>query len=314
MENMTEGDVSPDEINPEIYGYSREDVALLKRYACGSPQPGDGYVTDFTGVRHTVDIIPSWNAISGKVFASVPIPTDGFHAEAIEYIGLFLSIEEARETYTMFELGAGWGPWMCLAGAACRKRGFASVNLIGVEGIPDKIPYIKQNLVANGLRGDNGGAFEIYDGVATGIYQGIVTTDGSDSEFPLVAHGSFGATLLRDSRIWTKSRVSLIKGYKFEDLSRNYPVIDLVHIDLQGYEKEFIESCARVLARKVKFLVVGTHTRAIEGFLIEFLYRHGFRILREKPCSIEKWPEKAPDNFLDITVIDGTQVWRNCAL
>ncbi|MDR1072067.1 MAG: hypothetical protein LBL45_00100 [Treponema sp.] len=101
-----------------------------------------------------------------------------------------------------------------------------------------------------------------------------------------------------------------VKGYSFDAISRDYDLIDFVHLDLQGYEMEFIESCVKTFSERVKHLFIGTHTRKIEGDLFEFLYNHGWTLLREKPCVVQ-WPETAPHSFVDVTVKDGGQFWKN---
>ena len=54
-----------------------------------------------------------------------PIPDDGFHAEGIEYVALLDAIERFSNdgTFVAVEAGAGWGPWLAMAGVVCRSRG-----------------------------------------------------------------------------------------------------------------------------------------------------------------------------------------------
>jgi FkbM family methyltransferase len=47
--------------------------------------------------------------------------------------------------------------------------------------------------------------------------------------------------------------------------------IDLLHIDIQGGEADFIAGCLAVLNSNVGYLVVGTHSRQIEGRIMDTL-------------------------------------------
>ena len=45
------------------------------------------------------------------------------------------------------------------------------------------------------------------------------------------------------------------------------PRIDLLHLDIQGGEANLVRDCIRSLEAKVTDLVIGTHSRTIEGRL-----------------------------------------------
>ncbi len=288
-----------------------EDQLLMGFYLDPGSQPMPGYLTDFMGIRHSTVDLPFIAPRSGEIIRALPIPDDSFHAEAIEYVGLFLSIAEAKDSYTMFELGAGWGPWMCAAGVACRKRGLKVINLNGVEGDYEKNPIIKRHLTVNGLRPtDDDSSITELDGVRAAIYDGVVNDDGRDMEFPEVGAGNYGGSVVPEAGVMRQLPTRMVKGYNFTTLASEFPLIDLVHMDLQGYELTLLENCLETFKQRVKFLLIGTHTRKIEGLLTEFLYNNGFQLLRENPCRVV-WPQQAPASFIDITYRDGTQIWRN---
>jgi hypothetical protein len=67
------------------------------------PQPTDGFVTDFLGVRTRTSFIRGLNAADGAVLG-IPIPDDGYHAEGIEWIGLLKSVAAARQKFTAIEV------------------------------------------------------------------------------------------------------------------------------------------------------------------------------------------------------------------
>jgi hypothetical protein len=271
-----------------------------------------GYVTDFMGIRHRINVFPShYEVLDGTVCGGLPIPDDGIHAETIEYIGTFMSIEDAGSSYSMFELGAGWGPWMSISGLAALKKGINNINLIGVEGESHKIDFIKKHLTENGLRPTNDNLKNTFNGVTTTIYNGVINSMGQSCEFPDASYDDYGSSLVDGTSGRDVYNLITVPGYSFENISREYTIIDFVHMDLQGYELEFIESCIDLFCRKVKYIFIGTHSREIESLLINFLYKRKFKLLREQPCCVH-WPEQIfTGTWINQTIKDGGQLWKN---
>lgn len=274
--------------------------------------PGGGYrgfVRDWLGIYHNLTDLPIFpKELDGQCISRLPVPNDGLHAEVIEYFALLTSVEAARKNkYTMLELGAGWGPWMCASGITCKKAGIGEIKLTGVEGEANKIPLIKHHLTKNGLRPDNDLNENTLDGCMTRIINGVVN-DGTPALFPVVDISHYGASLIHGD--CQSDEMVSVRGYTMEELTKDDDIVDLVHIDIQGYEKVLLEEQIRIFQDKVLYIAIGTHTRAIEGFLIEFMLSHGFVLLREQPCLISK-PNQLPQNPVDMTIRDGMQVWKN---
>ena len=87
------------------------------------------------------------------------------------------------------------------------------------------------------------------------------------------------------------------------------PVWDLVHIDVQGSEVEICRAGLAGLQERVRWLVIGTHSRVIEGALIALLRDAGWVLENEKPCRFTFSPTAL--DLVAMTTLDGTQVWRN---
>ena len=85
---------------------------------------GDHYIDGF-GVKTLFDCVPfaSPDALN-LARLEHPIPDDGFHAEGIEYVALLDAIERFATdgSFVAVEAGAGWGPWLAMAGVVCRNR------------------------------------------------------------------------------------------------------------------------------------------------------------------------------------------------
>ena len=84
--------------------------------------------------------------------------------------------------------------------------------------------------------------------------------------------------------------------------------VDLLHVDIQGGETDLIAGSLDQICEKVAYLVVGTHSRQIEGRLFEMLLARGWRLEIERPAILSLHDPAAP------VVVDGVQGWRNPAL
>ena len=81
--------------------------------------------------------------------------------------------------------------------------------------------------------------------------------------------------------------------------------IDLLHVDIQGGEADLIATSLSVLREKVAYLVVGTHSRQIEGRIIETLLGDSWVMEIERPAIL------ALDARCPTVTVDGVQGWRN---
>ena len=89
-------------------------------------------------------------------------------------------------------------------------------------------------------------------------------------------------------------------------------VIDLVHCDIQGSEDEVLTFGAALLTQRVKRMFIGTHSRSIEGKLIECFHRHGWSLVRERPTHFEHRLDTL--STTGMTLRDGGQYWVNTKL
>jgi hypothetical protein len=187
------------------------------------------------------------------------------------------------------------------------------INLLGVEAAANKISLIKRHLTCNGLRPPCEDMKTFLNGVNVAIYEGAVTVDGKDAQFPEVPIADYGGSLIVGTSLRTNHALRAVQGINLKEIASAFSIIDLVHMDLQGYEEELSVGEADFFRTRVRFVAIGTHTRRIEGLLSEFMYDNSFALLREKPCMV-RWPGARPENFVNMTYKDGMQVWKNTRL
>ena len=86
--------------------------------------------------------------------------------------------------------------------------------------------------------------------------------------------------------------------------------MDFLHIDVQGSEQELIMSEIEWLSAHVHSMMVATHSRVIEGALMDFLGNAGWVLKREKPCRflMDGLPQVSWEG---LTQADGSQHWVN---
>ena len=84
--------------------------------------------------------------------------------------------------------------------------------------------------------------------------------------------------------------------------------IDLLHIDIQGGEADYVIGNTEDMMRLVRRVLIGTHSRAVEGRLCSYFLGLGWRMEMERP-AITPLVQGRPE-----TRIDGVQMWANPAL
>ena len=87
--------------------------------------------------------------------------------------------------------------------------------------------------------------------------------------------------------------------------SKDRERIDLLHIDIQGGEADLILDCVDLLNEKVAYLVIGTHSREIEGRIFAILRAAGWLLEIERPAILSL------ANGTPQVTVDGVEGWRN---
>jgi len=84
---------------------------------------------------------------------------------------------------------------------------------------------------------------------------------------------------------------------------------DLCHIDVQGHEVDICGSCLDEINKRVVWLVIGTHSRKIDGQLIEMFFDAGWNLVHEKPSKFRF--DRNSASLEAMTYVDGVQIWKN---
>lgn len=256
-------------------------------------------LVNYLGVKIDPAFLPAvLTGMEGQV-EDIPIPAN-WHADMAEWAAALRAVDLARETFRVLELGCGWGCWLLNTGVAARNRGL-DVALIGAEGDRGHVAFAERGCAENGFRPDQ-----------VQIHHGIVGSKAGTALFPRQAEAGiswglepiFDATPNQIAEAEAGDRYDVLPVLTLDALSAGNR-IDLVHIDIQGGEADFIEGCLSELSRLAAYIVIGTHSRQIEGRIMAMMLAAGWVLEVERPAILDF------DAGIPIVTVDGVQGWSN---
>jgi len=262
-----------------------------------------GYVTNFLGCITNLDM-SSGSKTLGGIVEDYPF-AGNWHGGAKEWVGTLRAVLEAKDGFRMLELGAGWGPWCVIGYSAAVQRGISDIKVVGVEGDAGHVSFMEEHFAANGLKPD-----------CYSIIRGVVGSADGEALFPKakdpskVYGGAPAFAVDDDEKKPFKSFMELcsemveeverVPVFSLETLTAELPIVDLIHCDIQGSELDLFTNAIELISRKVKRVVIGTHSWQIDRGLIGVFASHGWMIESAEGCFYCKG-----------IFNDGTQVWRN---
>ena len=275
-------------------------VSLINSYEAPDRQPVDGHKVNFFGVAVPKKVLPAHVVDSIPDVERNPLPAN-WHADIAEFAAALRAVALAKNTFSMIELGCGWGCWMNITGVAAKRKGLTT-KVIGVEGDPTHVDFATETLDRNGFAENERALFRGIAGAREGV--ALFPTKSADVE-------DWGLEPVFDPT--PEQRAALAKGGTYEELPvfgleklmGDLTYVDLVHIDIQGGERDFVANSIDALNARVGYLVIGTHSRPIEGALFETLLTNGWELEIERPAVIDV------NGTAPVTLVDGVQGWRN---
>lgn len=222
-----------------------------------------------------------------------------------EWYDILCAVQAAEKTFTMYELGAGYGRWCVNALGLIRQLGLDLVpRYLAVEAEPTHFDYLMQHFRNNGL-----------DPTKHDLIQCAVAGEPGEVSF-VIGHSEewWGQAIVPETYDPAKQGFHEARNIKVEavTLSSLIPdglMIDIIDMDLQGAELGVVVESIDVLSRQVRRLHIGTHSKEIEEGLRELLPRHGWICHADFSCLQENDTPFGPVPF-----VDGVQSWTNPAL
>ena len=272
----------------------------IVKYAKNNLSPTLGTVTNCFGVKIKTDFFPSILAGCENTVEGLPIPAN-WHTDIAEIGSILRAVELSGDTFNIIELGCGWGAWLNIAGKVAKDSG-KKIHLFGVEGDIEHLKMAEESLPMNGFVSDE------YT-----LIEGIAAAESGWALFPQQDTSSWGKQPIfdadeKDIEGYTQQGYSKMRKITMEQIiEEKTDRIDLLHIDIQGEEENLILNSLDFLNKHVAMIFIGTHSRTIEGNIIEFLSDNGWILEVERPAIIH-----VGNNIF--TRVDGCELWRNPAL
>lgn len=289
---------------PFYYYNSMVDVEeIIRRHAAPDVRPEPGLLVNFLGVKIHPKYFPDHlTGMAGQVEA-VPIPAN-WHADMAEWAAALRAVDLARDTFTVAELGCGWGCWINNTGVAARTAGL-KVALVGVEGDEGHVQFAQECCAANGFAPDQ---LTIHRGIAAAKSGVALFPSAKSSGQNYALEPIFGADPQQLKAAQDSGDYDVLEMIPLGEVIGKHKKLDLLHIDIQGGELDLINNSLDVLRQGVAYMVIGTHSREIDGLLVDCLVRDGWRLEVERPSFITLTTDGPEVNT------DGVQGWRNMRL
>jgi len=285
--------------HPELTDY--EIVSHFRPY-CQRPAPAGAFHDFLGGITRTSYLPAVYAHKSGSVEGGPGSVASGIHGNK-EWIATLRSVIEAKDRFVAVELGLGWAPWLVTSALAANRRGITDVRLIGVEASDEHLAFSRQHFADNGLDADE-----------HVIIHAIAGAEDGTARFPKIInpaeHYGANAAFSRAEEVVDRSgflgEYEEIRSISLTTLLDGIEVVDILHSDIQGAETGVITAAIERLNQCLRRIVIGTHSRLIDGEMIDLFTKHGWILEYELPCVVRQ-----QTNGEVATLVDGEQVWRN---
>jgi len=254
----------------------------------------EGFAVNFLGVKQrlhywkpNLDNPPQYPA-NRRVKAEYP----PFDAQYFEWIAVLESVINAKNHFTMIELGAGLGLWTADAWAALKQFSGLPCSLVTVEAEPTHFKFMSQ------LFADN-----LIDPQSVCMIEAAVTKADGKVGFYFGTEQGSGEWDQYDQSIGGSH---IVQAVSLRTLLKPLATVDLIHVDIQGLEYEVLEAAANELDEKVKRVYVETHKAHIERSLRSLFRRLGWDSVHDCPG----W-STVQTEFGKIAFVGGGQTWLN---
>jgi FkbM family methyltransferase len=238
-----------------------------------------------------------YKPMQSPAFEGFPVRKDEL---LFEWIDLLTAIETAEETFTMVELGAGYGRWLVAGAVAARRVRNLQVHLVGVEAEHAHFEMMRQHFTDNDI---DPGAHTLLEKAAAETDGPVHFVQGHSSEW-------WGQSILPSPEYgfgdWPEAQVSSAAGLCLATIIHDLRIVDLIDMDVQGAEAAVVRGSRQALIDKVKRVHIGTHNAVVEAELLNLFDGMGWLCQNQYPCHSAVVTE-----FGEISFEDGVQTWIN---
>jgi len=275
---------------------------IFEQFSSHSTPLTDGLSCDFLGSRFRPEWWVGWAA---ENVGNPPPLTE----EYFEWADLLEAVSAARDTFTMIEVGGGFGRWGVRGGLAAMQKGLTP-NLAFIEAEPQHASWLRDALELNGL---NGRVIE-------------AAIDYSGEPVPFAVRGGeygaenwYGQATVNDPGALTEETYfgkPIVRGHLYDQIladpvtleaaAGDLGVIDFLDSDSQGAEGAMVANSIVFLTDRVRRVHIGTHSTEVEAVCRDTFRAAGWRPVWDFSLGGEHETPFGPCNFED-----GVQAWVN---
>jgi hypothetical protein len=271
---------------------------------------------NFMGVKRSVEYFIGEerkalaNAEAGPYSCATERPkvTDG--EEYFEWLDVIEAIRAAQDSFTMIELGAGYGTRTVNAFVALQKLKPLPSKFVVVEGDPAHFAWAKDHALRNGLQPDQHwfintlvsetgrpqlfasapGRYSnmIVDEHAARIVRDLLADAGllEQATLNLMNFGHMNAAIHLDDQVYDKPvNCTFLNALTLDTILQPLDFVDYMDVDIQFAERTVLPAAIDQINEKVRRLHVGTHSREIHAELQDLFEDYGWTAVFSFPNS-----------------------------
>lgn len=239
--------------------------------------------------------------------------------EYFEWIDILQSAKEAKERFTVVELGAGYGRWAARACLAARQLGIKDIHAILVEAEPVHADWAEEHMRNNAIT-----SFKVLRaaiGPAAGTTQFVVEMpEGNGASTPDIWYGQalnwtdeshhrptgrtyHGFDVIDNGTGWGVIDVDVLP---LEQVVDGIDVVDIIDMDIQGAEADVVEASIGLMSERVKRVFIGTHSIDVENRIRDVMNAAGWQKVWDFSCGATSITP-----YGTVAFQDGVQSWVN---
>lgn len=236
--------------------------------------------------------------------------------QVLDYVPMLEAVLDAPAKFVMVALGAGWGRWLTAGAYAARNKG-KTYQLVGVEAEPEHFRWLQQHFQQAGIAP---GSYRLINAAASGtngdcwFYVGKPAAWYGQSLVPDRAVDGLGGAPhkvpLGSERDHNGEKIKRMHSVDLAEVLRGLPLVDYLHMDIQGTEYQFLAAHPRLLQAQVKMVNIGTHAHEIEADLRVLFQGLGWVKRFDLPLNTRAVVQFEQQSH-NVTFGDGVQVWLN---
>jgi FkbM family methyltransferase len=282
------------------YQCSFDALKTMSKYAASDVAPTEGYLTNYLGVKIDPLFFPTILDGKDNTIESMPQPNN-WHADIAEFAAALRAVDLSGSTFTVLELGCGWGCWLNNTGAAARRAG-KKVKLLGIEGDAGHVEFANQSLKTNEFLSSE---YSIMHGIAAATKGSALFPKQSAAGVQWGLEPVFGASDKQIAKALSEGTHDKLEMIALSDIIIENGKLDLLHIDIQGGEDDLLRDSIETCNSSVSYIVIGTHSRFIEGTLEKLMFNNDWVLEVDRPAI------SSLENGVQTLRVDGVQGWRN---